>query len=493
MSSPNVAPVQIVSSSLPDHTSQMTKSSPLDAPLPASPSPHLLSASAHQLTNGVHAGRDVEEDQGSFFFVHLETKEIAEGSSPSRRGLVLSIREREIEDVAVATSPLIQAPGTPSNDWHPEAMASTLVEDIMWDSFQLDLPEEKIESRLQRVRAELSDYDIDQIEEAVEIENLLETEAASRESAFYLVDLGTVVRKYEQWVTLLPNVKPYYAVKSNPDRAIIRTLKAIGTGFDCASQAELEQVLALGVPPGNIIFANPCKMNAHIMFAKKHQVRKMTFDNLDELQKIHTLYPDAELILRLLPPDASSALCNFGSKFGANKKMTRSLIKAAAKLRANFCGVSFHVGSGCWDPRAYEQALELAHEVCKYSTEEFGFQMKYVDIGGGYPAADDLNSVSFPVICESLSPAINRLFPPESGIELIAEPGRYFCGEAVVLAVNIIAKRVRVPAESTLVDDESENDDDAVGNEPSKTASTAAETEAEEEEEEEEAEFDLFD
>ncbi len=51
----------------------------------------------------------------------------------------------------------------------------------------------------------------------------------------------------------------FAAVKSNPDINIVRALKFLGTGFDCASQAELEEVMSIGATPGEIIFANPCK------------------------------------------------------------------------------------------------------------------------------------------------------------------------------------------------------------------------------------------
>jgi ornithine decarboxylase len=49
------------------------------------------------------------------------------------------------------------------------------------------------------------------------------------------------------------------AVKANPDLNIVRTLHVLGSGFDCASKTEIEEVLLVGVPPQNIIYANPCK------------------------------------------------------------------------------------------------------------------------------------------------------------------------------------------------------------------------------------------
>jgi len=355
---------------------------------------------------------------------------------------------------------------------HPEAEFTALADKILVDSFQLALSVERVETNKQKVLTRLgTEFNIEECEAATDIETLLELELdkSSHENAFYLCDLGTVVRKYEQWTTLMPNVRPFYAVKSNPDVAILKTLKLLGTGFDCASQQELQLILGLGVDPRDIIFANPCKMKSHIEFARDHGVTKMTFDNIAELRKIAQCYvsrhEQPELILRILPPDSSSALCNFGSKFGASREMTRALLKEARKLDVNLVGVSFHVGSGCLDAKAYIQALRLAHEVIDTAVNKFGFSMKYLDIGGGFPAADNLEpngQPSFPTIVSVIKPFLEEYFPRSSGISVIAEPGRYLCGEAFVLCVNVIAKRSAVPAESAPDNDET-NDDDQPG------------------------------
>jgi ornithine decarboxylase len=65
----------------------------------------------------------------------------------------------------------------------------------------------------------------------------------------------------------LPRVTPYYAVKCNPDPAILETLSALGCGFDVASRKELSQVLAMGVGSNRIVFSNPAKMPSHIAHA----------------------------------------------------------------------------------------------------------------------------------------------------------------------------------------------------------------------------------
>jgi len=85
----------------------------------------------------------------------------------------------------------------------------------------------------------------------------------------------------------------------------------------------------------------------------------MTFDNAEELKKIKTIYPDAELIIRILADDTRSVM-PMSTKYGAHPKIALKLLNLAKELGLNIIGVSFHVGSGCIDATAYVDAVKLA-------------------------------------------------------------------------------------------------------------------------------------
>jgi len=272
------------------------------------------------------------------------------------------------------------------------------------------------------------------------VEELLSKELSKGEySAFYLVNLGAIVEKFLQWKKHLPRVRPMYAVKSNPDINIIRTLHFLGTGFDCASQAELEEVKSIGVKPEHVIYANPCKGKEHLTFAKSNGFDLMTFDNASELQKVISIHPAAKLVLRILPDDRYS-LMPFGTKFGASFEESCKLIGCCKELGASLVGVSFHVGSGCYSSQAWHDAIRLAKRVFD-EAEKAGFKLSLLDIGGGYPGVDDDGGLSFEETIEGVPELIDELFPPE--VQVIAEPGRYFCTAAYTLAVTIISRRDR--------------------------------------------------
>jgi ornithine decarboxylase len=261
-----------------------------------------------------------------------------------------------------------------------------------------------------------------------------------KSDAFYVGDMGDVVKKHLTWTTQLPRVEPFYAVKCNDDATVLAVLAQLGTGFDCASKAELQKVLELQVPTSRIIYANPCKQSSHIKYAASNNVEYMTFDNETELHKVKAIHPHAKMVVRILPPANTKCQCQLGMKFGCHPKKVPQLLRVARQLGVDVVGVSFHVGSGCYDAMAYSAAVASARTVFGLAEAE-GFKFTLLDIGGGFPGQQGAK-LPFEEICAVLRPALDVYFPPSLGVRIIAEPGRYYVASAFTLALNVIARRV---------------------------------------------------
>eukprot|EP00300_Choanocystis_sp_HF-7_P000861 c10712_g1_i1.p1 GENE.c10712_g1_i1~~c10712_g1_i1.p1 ORF type:complete len:457 (-),score=109.75 c10712_g1_i1:46-1416(-) len=281
--------------------------------------------------------------------------------------------------------------------------------------------------------------------------SLKQDESLVLHDAFFVVNLAAVVRKAIEWRQALPRVHPFYAVKCHPNPVIVSVLATIGVSFDCASEAEIRLCLdALRRAPlsdeqkqeipDRIVFAHPCKSKHHLEFARREGVQHMTFDNAAELTKIHNFFPGAQCILRLLPATAGMTLMPFGSKFGASEREAHALLKHAKALGVNVVGVSFHVGSGCFNPEAYVRALQLCRRVFDFAKTKLGIEMTLLDIGGGWPGADKTGFSEMAVV---VAKTLDELFPADATpeVKIIAEPGRYFVTEAATLAVSVVAKR----------------------------------------------------
>ncbi|EST06355.1 Orn/DAP/Arg decarboxylase 2, C-terminal [Kalmanozyma brasiliensis GHG001] len=274
---------------------------------------------------------------------------------------------------------------------------------------------------------------------------------ANGENAFFVADLSEVYRQHLRWMRALPRIVPFYAVKCNPDPYVLQLLAALGTGFDCASNGEIEAVLKLGINPARIIYANPCKAASFVRHAATHNVGLTTFDNMDELDKMKRYHPSCKLVVRILTDDSKSA-CQLGLKFGAPLDSVPRLLQRARELELDVVGVSFHVGSGCYDPDSFRDAVYRARRAFDMG-KEAGYTFDLLDIGGGF------GHDNFEMVAGVLGPAIDRYFPDDdfapggkevegklNGLRIIAEPGRFYVHSAFALATNIIAARRGEPS-----------------------------------------------
>ncbi|KAL3456651.1 ornithine decarboxylase [Aspergillus heterothallicus] len=259
------------------------------------------------------------------------------------------------------------------------------------------------------------------------------SESLSEEESkpFFIADLNQVTRQHERWKRNLPTVRPYYAVKCNSDPALLQWLALLGTGFDCASTEELCLVLNLNVDPARIIFANPVKAPAALCLARQVGVARMTFDNLDELDKVKASCPEAQLLLRIYAAD-DGALVSLGEKFGARLDTTEELLAWAWELGLDVVGVSFHVGTGAKRPDSFRKAIKDARAVFKQA-EAIGFRPTILDIGGGFQDGN------FESVARAVRESIAAHFSPD--ITVVAEPGRYFACSAYTLISQVIGRR----------------------------------------------------
>ncbi|XP_071119568.1 ornithine decarboxylase 1-like [Haliotis cracherodii] len=269
------------------------------------------------------------------------------------------------------------------------------------------------------------------------------TELKGDDDAFYVMDVGDVVSNHQRWKKLLPRVEPFYAIKSNPDPLLLRVLSELGTGFDCASKAEMEMVLQMGVAADRIVYANPCKQISHLEYATKNNIDLMTFDCEAELYKVKSMFPGARLLLRIVPPGHYKVFDDLSTKFGCHSGDFSGLLKTAKNLGLNVVGVSFHVGSGAEDPEVFAVSLQRSCNVFAMA-EQLGFTPNIIDIGGGFFGHKGA-PLSFEKVATTLNKSLDKYFPVSSNVKVIAEPGRYFSSSAYTLLTSVIGKKKCLP------------------------------------------------
>jgi len=230
-----------------------------------------------------------------------------------------------------------------------------------------------------------------------------------------------------------------YAVKCNPDAEV---LKHLGEGgiihFDAASMAEIRQVRSV-FPDAKIHFMHPIKARSAIRSAYfEHGVRDFVLDSFAELHKILAETKNAAdlvLVVRLAMPKGQ-AVYDLSGKFGAAPQDAAALLLACAKVAAKV-GLSFHVGSQCVDPSAYERALALAGQVIA----ESGVALDVLDVGGGFPVAyADVQPPPLSHFLAAIRRGVAKLDLPAQ-CRLWCEPGRALVAEGQSVVVQVQAKK----------------------------------------------------
>lgn len=228
----------------------------------------------------------------------------------------------------------------------------------------------------------------------------------------------------------------FYAVKANPSPWVIETLAANGVNaFDVASVPEIELV-AKHAPGSRMAFMHPVKSRRAIAEAYfEHGVRIFALDTHEELAKIleATGNPDDLALMVRLAVQAEGASYSLSGKFGVEAWEAPSLLLAARRATQDRMGVSFHVGSQCMRPTAFQAAMAQASRAIVRA----GVVVDVVDVGGGFPS---IYPGMMPPDMTDYVDSIQRGFAEmkvTEDAELWCEPGRALVAESTSILTKV--------------------------------------------------------
>ena len=190
--------------------------------------------------------------------------------------------------------------------------------------------------------------------------------------------------RYARLTALIPGPRVHYAVKCNPDQAVLRCLAEEGCRFEVASIGELDLLRSIGVDPVDVLYSNPVKPPAHVAAAHKAgalalrgRLRRRASQDRPKRSRRRRVRPPARG-----RPHAAFPLSR---KFGAEADVARSLLVQARQLGLRPYGLTFHVGSQCAAPKAWRSAIASAGRLMHQLTND-GIHLQMLDLGGGFPA-----------------------------------------------------------------------------------------------------------
>jgi diaminopimelate decarboxylase len=233
-----------------------------------------------------------------------------------------------------------------------------------------------------------------------------------------------------------------YAVKANPNLAILNLFARLGAGFDIVSGGELARVIAAGGDPGKVVFSGVGKTAAEMRQALEAGIFCFNVESAPELERLNevagTLGKRAPVSLRVNPnvdakthPYISTGLKN--NKFGVAYEDALALYKHAAALpNIAVHGIDCHIGSQLTELSPFLDALDRVLALVD-QIEAAGITIQHLDIGGGIGIRyTDETPPAFTAYAEAIRAKLgNRRF------KLVMEPGRALVGNAGLLLTTV--------------------------------------------------------
>ncbi len=264
----------------------------------------------------------------------------------------------------------------------------------------------------------------------------------------YLYDGSLFVRQYQKLRAALPSqIEIFFAMKSNPNLAIVSVFRKLGAGADIASLGELQTALKAGIAPQKIVFSGPGKTDAELEAALKADIFSINVESegeLERLQKIaQRLHKRARVGLRLNVPFApgEGAVIIGGAapqKFGIDLVRAHEAVRLAQELsHLELIGIHIFNASNVLDAEALVKNAETILSTALTLARETGFALRYIDIGGGLgvPYSQSERELDVAAFGRGLAESISSL---QMETRILVEPGRYLTAEAGVYLTRVL-------------------------------------------------------
>ena len=244
-----------------------------------------------------------------------------------------------------------------------------------------------------------------------------------------------------------------YASKAFCSVAICELVEREGLSIDVSSGGEYHTALTAGFPTDRIFFHGNNKTEAELVYALENGVGFVVVDSFDELARLERLASERGIcqgILLRITPGVEAHTHEFiqtgqlDSKFGfglTDGHAEEAIRRALEAPHLDLVGLHAHIGSQIFELEGFRRAIAVLVDLIKVTHDRFGFQCRYLNVGGGlgirYTEEDTPVTVDEYVECKvsGVRQEMERAGLPMPRV--LVEPGRSLVGKAGVTAYTI--------------------------------------------------------
>jgi diaminopimelate decarboxylase len=283
----------------------------------------------------------------------------------------------------------------------------------------------------------------------------------------YVYSTATMLRHVEVFRKALSGIADpliAYAVKANPNAAVLRTLANAGVGADVVSGGEYRRACEAGIEPAKIVFAGVGKTETEMALALEGGIYQFNVESVPEAEMLSrvasTMGKTAPMGFRINPDIGAGGHAKITTGAAANKfgiaigEAVDAYARAAELPGLDVQGVAVHIGSQLTSLEPLERAFSRLGELIA-ALRSAGHDIRVADLGGGLGVPYDPQHPP-PPTPDEYAKMVRRVTSGWNA-RLVFEPGRLIVGNAGVLLSRVIRVK-RGAADPFVIVDAAMND-----------------------------------
>ncbi|HZD85352.1 MAG TPA: alanine racemase, partial [Gemmatimonadaceae bacterium] len=189
-------------------------------------------------------------------------------------------------------------------------------------------------------------------------------------------------------------VEVFYAVKSNPNLALLRAVRDVADGLDISSGGELEQARLAGFDTAHLSFAGPAKTTEELTESIRQSVGYISIESIRELLECariaRQLRTRANVVVRVNPALLNRAFgIKMGGKAGQFGIDEENLSEAVQAILAHpgelaFQGIHIYAGSQCFDAAGVVEGVKDTFRIVRAIESSAPLVCRAINLGGGF-------------------------------------------------------------------------------------------------------------